>query len=370
MTLIKVNNRGQKDNLGRRNLMINGDMRIAQRGHTKTGLTGAGYHTVDRVHFAVNSAGTWTVSREADAPAGSGLVYSHKAQCTTADTSLSGAEYVLFQQRIEGQNLQHLEWNTSATKKVTLSFWFKTSKTGTYTCELLQPGSGTSVFNGQQITVSSANTWTKYELTYDGQPSSIGGAIPNSAGIGLYLLIWYAAGTTYSSGTFNSNTWHSTSANRAAGNTNGADSTSNNFYITGLQLEVGETASDFEHLTYSEQLSLCHRYYWTSYTDGAAAQNAGSTSDGNSNTLYWVKDGTNSYATFGTTTFPTRMRANPSANIYNATSGSVNSATRDGTNFTAQVYFSRSHTMAGGHGGVSVGNAQGIHYHMTADSEL
>ena len=103
MALSKIQTTEMLDtsNLGRRNLMINGDMRVAQRGTSTAGLTGAGYHTVDRIHFAINNAGTWTLSQEVDAPAGSGLVYSHKAQCTTANTSLTGSEYVLFHVRLK-----------------------------------------------------------------------------------------------------------------------------------------------------------------------------------------------------------------------------------------------------------------------------
>ena len=116
-----------------RNIIINGDMSIAQRGTSKTGITdGLTYHTVDRMKTQVVNAGTWTQTQETDVPSGQGFAKSLKMACTTADASLGADDFLIVRQDVEGQNLQYLKYGTSNAESVTMSFWVKSNKTGIY----------------------------------------------------------------------------------------------------------------------------------------------------------------------------------------------------------------------------------------------
>ncbi len=244
-----------------RNLIINGDMNIAQRGTSSTGITGDGYFTVDRFKNEMLSAGTWTQSQSTDVPSGQGFSNSVKYDCTTANTSLSSVSYGFITQRFEGQNLQHLKFGTSSAETLTLSFWVKSNKTGTYIAEIIT--FATTKSQSQSYTISSANTWEKKTLTFTGDTAT---AIANSNARSLNLVFWLVAGTNNTSGTLNTSFNTTVQANRAVGQVNLADSTSNEWYITGVQLEVGTSASDFEFLPYDVNLERCFRYC-QKYTD-------------------------------------------------------------------------------------------------------
>jgi hypothetical protein len=240
--------------LSNRNLIINGAMQVAQRGTSVTGVTSGAYRTCDRFMFSpFGPAGTWTVTQSTDAP--DGFSNSFRIDCTTADASLGASDFVIVETKIEAQNLQHLMYGDSSAKTVTASFYVKSNKTGTYVLELRQPDSGR--LYSKTYTVDAANTWEYKTLTF---PGDVSGTINNDNGTGLAMNFWCAAGTTYSSGTIGTS-WHTTSANRAAGVVNLADSTDNDWSITGVQLEVGEQATPFEHRSYADELRRCHRYF-------------------------------------------------------------------------------------------------------------
>lgn len=236
------------------NLIINGDMAVAQRGDV-TGVS-SGYGGADRYNFVTNSAARVTLSQDTDVPSNQGFVNSQKVDVTTADTTVSTGDYAQLRQKIEAQNLQHLKYGTSEAKKVTLQFWVKSPKTGTHVLELQH--SDASYYNDQTYNIATANTWQKVTMTFDGYQTT---AINNDNGHGLQVIWWLFAGATYSGGTLSENTWHNTQANRAAGQVNVMDSTSNNFYITGVKLEVGSTATPFKHESYAENELKCKRYY-------------------------------------------------------------------------------------------------------------
>ena len=239
-----------------RNIIINGGMDLAQRGTSETGITSAGYHTVDRWKTDIGTAGTWTQSQSTDVPTGQGFTKSLKMDCTTANASLSAGSYLIINTRFEGQNLQYLKKGTSSAESLTFSFWVKSNKTGTYICELYDNDNTRQI--SQAYTVSSANTWEKKTLTYAGDTT---GAFDNDNANSLRLQFWLASGTDTASGTLNTS-WNSiTAANRAVGQVNLADSTSNEWYITGVQLEAGSVASDFEFLPVDINLQRCQRYY-------------------------------------------------------------------------------------------------------------
>ena len=238
---------------GRRNLIINGDMRIAQRGTSQAGVTSiSGYGTCDRWHAQMNSSGTFTLSQSTAAP--EGFSNSFKVECTTADAS---PNYLLVGQRLEGQNLQHIKKGLASAESLTVSFWVRSSKVGTYQFNLRDLDNSRAI--GATYAVSSANTWEYKSLTFVGDTS---GALDNDNANSLTVEWWLGAGASWNSGAVPSS-WQATSnADRAAGLTvNIGTSTSDDFYITGVQLEVGKVATPFEHRSYGEELALCQRYY-------------------------------------------------------------------------------------------------------------
>ena len=238
-----------------RNIIINGDMSQAQRATSVSSVNTTGYYTCDRFQWLADY-GVVTLSQDTDVPTGQGFAKSFKADVTTSATVLSGG-YVLMRHRIEGQNLQYLKKGTSSAESLTVSFWVKSTKTGTYIAELYDADNTRQI--SKAYTVSSSNTWEKKELTFAGDTS---GALGNDNGGSLFLNLYLSAGTNYTSGTL-STTWTApTSANRVVGQVDFQDSTSNNFYVTGIQMEAGTTASDFEFLPVDVNLGRCQRYFY------------------------------------------------------------------------------------------------------------
>jgi len=255
MAVSRINEAGLNINqYGNRNLVINGAMQVAQRG-TVSGLQ-TGYGACDR--FKISGSGTaarFDASQSTDVPSAQGLSNSLKLDVSTADTSISAGDFAILSHFIEAQNLQQLKYGTSSAQKCTLSFWVKSSKTGIHVLEVTH--NDASYNNPHQYTIASANTWQNVVITFDGYTST---AINNDNGKGLELNWWLIAGSTYSGGTYSENTWDNTNANRAVGQVNVGDSTSNDFYLTGVQLEVGDTATDFEHRSFADELQRCQRY--------------------------------------------------------------------------------------------------------------
>jgi hypothetical protein len=243
-----------------RNIIINGDMSQAQRGTSFTGLgNGDSAYTLDRFKWSEEGSMTneWTVSQSTTVPSGQGFAKSFKIDCTTADTSIDSGNIQYVGTAIEGQNLQYLKYATSSAENMVLSFWVRSNKTGTYGVALINNESTEKLYS-QTYTISSADTWEKKTLSFVGDTSN---NFDNDNGNSL-LIQWYlVAGSDKTSGS--SQTWGSnTQANRAAGQTvNLADSTSNEWYITGVQLEAGTTASDFEFLPVDVNLARCQRYF-------------------------------------------------------------------------------------------------------------
>ena len=236
-----------------RNLVINGAMQVAQRGNS-TGVTGTGYYGPDRFETVLSTAGTWSVSQSSTAPDGFGS--SFKFDCTTADSSLSTGDYLVLYYSFEGKDLQRLKKGTSSAEKSTLSFWIRSNKTGTYQVNMQDQDN--SRLTGKTYTIDVANTWERKVITFDGDTT---GAYTNDATGGLNLEWWFAAGSTFNTGAVPTSWEAFTQADRAVGlNVNLADSTSNELYITGVQLEVGDIATPFEHRSYDDELAGCQRY--------------------------------------------------------------------------------------------------------------
>ncbi len=239
-----------------RNLIINGAMQVAQRG-TVTSVTAA-YGGPDRFKLIRAGASAFTLSKDSDAPTGSGFTSSWKIDVTTADASLAGSDSVQILQQIEAQNLQRIKKGTSSAESLTLSFWIKSSVTGTYIVEWYEHDNNRHI--NKSYTISSANTWEFKTITIPGDTT---GVIANDNGAGIQLSWWLMAGTDYNpvSGTLQTSWGAVDNTGRAVGQVNAVNDAANNIYLTGVQLEMGQTATPFEHRSYGEELELCQRYY-------------------------------------------------------------------------------------------------------------
>ncbi len=220
-----------------RNLMVNGDMAIAQRASSVSSHSADSYVNIDRWKTRVFNQGVFTVSQSTTVPAGEGFAHSQKWDCTTADGSPAASDFA---------------------KKLTVSFHVRSNKTGAYTIGLYSADGSRHIESS--YTISSADTWEKKIVTFAGDT---GGTINDDNGEGMKLWFWLGAGSNFSSGT-HATSWAAYSqANVLVDNqVNMADSTDNEWYITGVQLEVGDDASDFEKLPFDVQLQRCQRYYY------------------------------------------------------------------------------------------------------------
>lgn len=237
-----------------RNMVINGAMNVSQRSVSETGIgasTAVVYQTVDRIAVAPNTAGRLTMTQTADGP--SGFANCMKLDCTTADTSIATAEYLLLQHKIEGQNLQRLKKGTSDAEQFTISFYVKGNASATYALSLLDNDNNRSVSKLFAVTTA----WNRIEMTF---PADTSGAFGDDNGAGLTLDFFLHGGATYTGGTL-ATAWATTNnANRAVGISSFFDATSRTFFMTGLQLEVGSSATPFEHKTFAQDLKECQRY--------------------------------------------------------------------------------------------------------------
>lgn len=291
---------------GRRRINHNGAMTVAQRGTSDT-VTSLAKFVCDR--WAFNYANTdelaATVSQDTDAP--DGFAYSFKWTTNTGETSVASDEYAYVYQKIEGQDLQSLSYGSASAKPVTLSFWVKSSVTGTYAAGIYA-ADGPRIIN-LTYTINSANTWEYKTITFAGD---VAGTINNDTGEGFRVLFHLAAGSGWT--TTDSTSWVNYVATAwAYGHAqNGVITTTNaTWQITGIQLEVGSVATEFEHRSYGEELALCQRYF--QYQD------------------HWnVLSGYVQAATYHyvSNEFPVQMRANPTIEvIFVGAGGSLGSAT-------------------------------------------
>lgn len=241
-----------------RNLLYNGAMQIAQRGTSTASITTTGYYTADRWQTVDTTLGTWTQSVAADAPTARGFVNSLKMLCTTADASPAAGDALTIQQTLEGYDVQRLLKGTSSAQALTLSFWVKSNKTGTYIVECADYDNTRST--SQSYTIDATDTWEQKTITI---PADTTGTLANDNGSSLGINFWLAAGSNYTSGTLATSWGSQVSANRAVGQANLADATSNYWQITGVQLDVGSVATPFEFLPYGDELRRCQRYYQT-----------------------------------------------------------------------------------------------------------
>jgi len=244
---------GSQSALSNRNLVINGAFQCSQRG---TSTTGAGF-LVDRFELNINNTDNIAITQSQDSSSPGGFANSWKILATTAESAVAADERVRFRQNIEGQNLQQFAFGTSAAKSMTLSFYVKSNKTGTYAVNLEQDDASRVI--GSTYAISSADTWEFKTITVGGDTS---GTINDDNGAGLILSWYLLAGSNYTA-TDNTSYGASADGKQAYGHsTTWGQATNDNFFITGVQLELGEQATPFEHRSFGDELARCQRYYF------------------------------------------------------------------------------------------------------------
>ena len=293
------------------NHIHNGAMTVAQRGvaHQNVGNSASTY-TLDRWKLYVqNSSARFQIEQNTDHSLPDGFSGSMRISCTTTDTSLAATDEVYLTQSIEAQDLMAFAKGTPSAKQFTLSFYARSDKTGTYCVTLLTPDN-TARTVSKSFTMT--NTWTRHVITFPADTNS-SGKINNDTGEGLRIMWWLVAGSGVNNGTLQTTWTNSTDTGRATGQVNFADST-NEFYITGVQLEAGDTASDFAYESVATTLAKCQRYFVFHDDVGGAATAYNAYSDGY---RWWVP-------------FNPPMRINPTVTTVDGSDG--------GSNATFNVY--------------------------------
>jgi len=302
-------------------LIINGDMAVAQRSTSVTGITGSGYQTIDRYRTGFSGTlGTWTQSQSTDVPTGKGFANSFKMDCTTADASPAVGDRLSIRYNFEGQDLQVLKKGTSDAEKITLAFWVKSTKTGVHIINIVDQDNTRNI--SKSYTVGSSNTWEQVVLNFDGDTT---GTLGDDNGQSLYIEFYLGAGTNYTSGTL-ATSWEAVNnTDVAVGQVNLADSTSNDFLFTGIQLEVGEytsaTLPPFQHESYGDNLARCQRYYEKSFEQGTAPVAGTSAPDGR---VFASWDGASARTQID---FATTKRASPTVTVYRGSSSGSGTGT-------------------------------------------
>jgi predicted secreted protein len=297
------------NDLGMKNRIINGAMVISQRNGTSTVATPTdGQYVLDRFATFTNGGGVYSVGQSTTAPAG----FNNSMVCTvtTVDSSIAATDYYLITQIIEGLNVADLGFGTANAQTVTVSFWVRSSITGTFGFGLRQ-GSGTRSYVAT-YTISSANTWEQKTITIAGDTS---GTWDTTNGPGM-IATWDLGSGSNRNGT--ANTWNAGNYWRTSGCVNWIANSGATFYITGVQLEKGSTATSFDYRPYGTELQLCQRYFEKSFDDGTAPQNGTSTHYTRNGLWCGYSDNSNDAAII---VFKVTKRTTPSMSSYGNSSG-------------------------------------------------
>lgn len=242
-----------------RNMLYNGAMQIHQRGTSGVSTAGSGYQCADRWVTQINTLGSWTTSISTDVPSSpsQGFTKSLRLYCDAADTSPTGLDYLIVEQKLEGFDCQLLRKGTSAALPVTFSFWVKSNVTGTYIFELRDTDNARAI--SKSYVINATNTWEFKTISI---PADTVGTLNNDNGESLCVSWWLAAGTDFKSGTLQTSWGTVTNANRCVGIGNLASAIGNTWLMTGAQMTVGTAVLPFQFKKYQTDLSECQRYYW------------------------------------------------------------------------------------------------------------
>ena len=238
-----------------RNMIINGAMNVAQRGTSQTDVGATAKFTCDRWKASGTSSGRLTMSQIADGPVG--FANCLKLDCTTADTSIAAGEFLTLAQAIEGQNLQSIGKGVTGAKEFTVSFYVKASGVFTFGFELYDADN--SRHNCR--TFSTTTSWVRHSFVIQADVDDGSSPFDDDNGPSMYFQFWLHAGSNSTSGTLATNWADYNGVNRAVGIDSFYSSTDNNFFVTGVQIEVGSQATDFEFEDFGETLRKCQRYY-------------------------------------------------------------------------------------------------------------
>ena len=361
MTLIKVNSRG-RTSFGRRNLVINGAMNVAQRGTSAsvTDGTNEGYSTLDRFRFdyANNAGGTATISQDTTVPSGYGFSNSFKVDVTGADTSIADTHMIIIKTTLEAKDVRNSGWDyTNSSSKITLSFWARSVKAGIYNVVLKALDAGDIYYPIEYTLV--ANTWKKVEVSIPGDSSLV---FDDNNDVGLELRWNLQLGDLRNNGT--ANQWNSDSSVNAgtSNQVNFFDDAANNFFLTGVQLEVGDEATDFEHRSFGEELALCERYFQKTYNYGSyLTANADLGAVG-----YYATNDSDAM----NVNFTSPMRGTPTLSIQRKNGGGANQAQRGNNSGTYASLSSISATDKGFQFDQDYTNDAYFRFHYYADAEL
>ena len=287
-----------------KNRIINGDMRIDQRNAGASVTPASGSYTLDRFNFSLSQASKLTCQQNAASVTPPTGFTNYLGVTSSSAYTVGASDYFILQQAIEGFNTSDLAWGTANAKTVTLSFWVRSSLTGTF---------GGLITNAAQTrsypysyTISSANTWEQKTVTITGETS---GTWLTTNSVGMYVIFGLGVGTTYS-GTAGS--WQGSALLGATGATSVVGTNGATFYITGVQLEQNTSATPFERRLYNQELANCQRYYTQSWGSGAFSA-VGNAANGT------ASNGSNAVVA---ATFQVSMRAAPTVTLYDNTGAS------------------------------------------------
>ena len=336
--------------LSNRNLIINGAMNVAQRGTSVSVSDGSneGYQTLDRFafYFSNSAGGACTISQSTTVPSGQGFSHSYKVDVTTADTSIAATHSIILQHSVEAQDVRNSGWDyTSTSSYITISFWARSTKAGTYNVVCRADDVGHKYYIAEYTLV--ADTWKKVTVTVPGDSSLV---FNDDTGSGLDIRWNLQSGSDRNQGT--ADQWNAIDAvNQGTSNqVNFFDSTSNDFYLTGIQLEVGSEATPFEHRSYGDELLRCQRYYQVGR-------------------LLQTGDGAIQYLQ-ASSLFQVQMRASPTI-VVSDNAGNTGKVSGDATNNINGAAALVSNTgLAIGANNVIIGLNVFMHAHFTADAEL
>jgi hypothetical protein len=336
MALIKLNTRSVPDaaitpakvsqNLGRRNILRNGAINVAQRGTAFSPTNGQTY-IFDGFLATVGSAFNMdtTVTQSSTVPTGEGFSHSIKVTPDSVVSS-SGSDNGGIAQRLEVQNVNHLGWGTSSAKSLTLSFWVKSSKTGTYCVQLQQNATATGSEYGhvKEYTIATADTWQKVILTFPGNTTQA--ITGDDEGDGLRVNWWLVCGSSDHTA---ADSWAQTASYQATSNqVDFMDNTSNTWYMTGCQLESGNNATEFEHRSFGEELAACQRYCNVIGDDAHYTAIGPGTMYTTTNGIFYITTATSMRTTPSTTTIAASSGSNSGKwlNSYVGSTGTITNA--------------------------------------------
>ena len=284
---------------GRRSIVTNGAMNVAQRGTSAVNASSSGTYRVDRFKGFASGGGVFTMEQSSTVPNNT-FSNSTKLTVTTADSSIASGDYYAFNTDVEGYDIIRTAYGASDAQTLTLSFWVRSSVTGTYSVTAYNADGSRGYLN--TFSIGSADTWTKVSLSWAGDT---GGTWNKTNGRGITLR-WDMGGGSSGHGTANQWTTSGTfAANSTSGSVQWIATNSATFYLTGVQLEVGSVATEFEHRSFGEELALCQRYFirYPSLSDAAT-------------TMYYTLGMIHSSSVaYFTLTLPVPMRTQPDLSI-------------------------------------------------------